>query len=67
MKFLCFIIQRSLTDVYKDPLTQIAKHSRMKFDAELGAQSIYKGTPRIDLDEAWKRIVDSNLFPITQE
>lgn len=43
----------------KDPLIQSAEYSPMRFDAELGASSIFKGPPRDELDKAWKSIVDS--------
>lgn len=46
----------------EDPLTALAKYSRMRFDAELGAPSIFKGPPRKELDKAWNELVDSESF-----
>lgn len=42
----------------KDPLEQLATFSPLRFDAELGSKSVYKGAPRRELDEAWKKLVD---------
>ena len=42
----------------KDPLERLATRSPLKFDAELFSTGVYKGQPRKELDEAWKKIVD---------
>ena len=42
----------------EDPLKNIAKYSLQRFDAELGAPSVFKGPPRKELDDAWHALVD---------
>ena len=42
----------------KDPLERLATSSPLNFDAELFSTSVYKGQPRKELDEAWKKLVD---------
>ncbi|KAK4157570.1 hypothetical protein C8A00DRAFT_40144 [Chaetomidium leptoderma] len=45
----------------------LATFSPMRFDAELGAQSVYKGSPRKDLDDAWNTLTDCNLANLPSE
>jgi hypothetical protein len=39
-------------------LVQLANYSLVKFDADLGAPSVFKGNPRKELDDAWRGLVD---------
>lgn len=39
----------------------------MRFDAELGAPSVFKGPPRRDLDDAWNELVDQPMILVDHE
>jgi len=43
------------------PLLEAVEYYDYQFEAELGAENIYKGHPRPELDIAWDRIGKSEL------
>ncbi|KAF2763256.1 hypothetical protein EJ05DRAFT_506871 [Pseudovirgaria hyperparasitica] len=57
--------QRVLKSHY--PLIDLAQYSPKRFDADLGAPSVYKGPPRPQLDDAWKRLVDQPMLLVNNE
>ncbi|KAI1156484.1 hypothetical protein F4825DRAFT_258594 [Nemania diffusa] len=49
------------------PLSNLAQYSPMRFDAELGQPSIFKGPPSKQLDEAWNRLVDQPMILVSNK
>ncbi|KAK0637156.1 hypothetical protein B0T17DRAFT_520776 [Bombardia bombarda] len=49
------------------PLNDVAEYTPLKFDAELGAPSIFKGQPRKELDDAWDALVDQPMIMVNRE
>ncbi|KAK4187191.1 hypothetical protein QBC35DRAFT_385399 [Podospora australis] len=48
------------------PLAELSR-TLMRFDAELGAPSVFKGQPRKELDDAWGAIVDQPMILVNKE
>ncbi|KAI1121060.1 hypothetical protein F5Y10DRAFT_257088 [Nemania abortiva] len=49
------------------PLPELSQYSAMRFDAELGEPSIFKGPPRKQLDDAWDNLVDQPMILVDNE
>ncbi|KAJ3571375.1 hypothetical protein NPX13_g5403 [Xylaria arbuscula] len=56
---------RALHDSYT--LLDIAKFRPMQFSAELGQPSVFKGTPRKELDDAWDKLTDLPMILVNNE
>ncbi len=48
----------NLLTIWTDPLQGLSYMSEVQFDAELFSTSVYKGVPRKELDEAWRKLVE---------
>ena len=44
--------------IKQDPLEKLVTLHTKKLEAKLFSISVYKGLPRKELDEAWKKLVD---------
>ncbi|KAJ8129037.1 hypothetical protein O1611_g4596 [Lasiodiplodia mahajangana] len=51
----------------EDLLPELAQYSPMRFDAELGEPSIFKGPPSKQLDDAWNKLVDQPMILVDNE
>ncbi|KAF2206317.1 hypothetical protein CERZMDRAFT_28061, partial [Cercospora zeae-maydis SCOH1-5] len=49
------------------PLLEAVEYYDYQFEAELGAENVFKGHPRPELDEAWERVGRIHLLPLEEK
>ncbi|PPJ52548.1 hypothetical protein CBER1_11060 [Cercospora berteroae] len=49
------------------PLLEAVEYYDYQFQAELGAENVFKGHPRPELDEAWERVGRIHLLPLEEK